>query len=435
MSYRVGIDVGGTFTDFLVLGGDGTRLVHKTSSTPGDPSLGLVTGLEEIAVAPDASLAEFLAEVELIVHGTTVTTNALLTRRGAATGLLCTEGFRDALALRQGTREAPYDNRLQPPEPLVPRYLRLGVAERTDYKGDEVTPLDEEERARGLPAPARRRRRGGRDLVPALADRPRARAARARALPRADAGRVRDGVERPALAGALLRPHLDDRPQRVRRADHHPLSGGARAPPRRPPLRRRAARDAVERRRRDARRGVRARRALAALGPGVGPDRRPLAPGAARRAQLPHDRHGRHQLRRRAREGRRAARDDRRGRRPLAARAADGRHPHDRRRRRLDRPRRRRRAPARRPAERRRLARVRPATAAAAPSRPSPTPTSCSASSTRRPSSAARCGSTARPPSRRSRAASPGRSASESSRRRPASTTSSTSRWRPASAR
>ncbi len=54
------------------------------------------------------------------------------------------EGFRDALALRQGTREAPYDNRLQPPEPLVPRYLRLGVAERTDYKGDEVTPLDEE---------------------------------------------------------------------------------------------------------------------------------------------------------------------------------------------------------------------------------------------------------------------------------------------------
>jgi len=143
MSHRVGIDVGGTFTDFLVLGGDGTRLVHKTSSTPQDPSFGLVTGLEELASRSQTSLAEFLAEVELIVHGTTVTTNALLTRRGAPTGLLCTEGFRDALALRQGTREAPYDNRLQPPEPLVPRYLRLGVAERTDYKGDEVTPLDE----------------------------------------------------------------------------------------------------------------------------------------------------------------------------------------------------------------------------------------------------------------------------------------------------
>jgi N-methylhydantoinase A len=143
MSYRIGIDVGGTFTDFLVLG-DGARLVHKTSSTPADPSLGLETGLQEIASRTGRPLDEFLAEVELIVHGTTVATNALLTRQGALTGLICTHGFRDALALRQGTREAPYDNRLQPPEPLVPRYLRLGVGERTDYKGDEVTPLDED---------------------------------------------------------------------------------------------------------------------------------------------------------------------------------------------------------------------------------------------------------------------------------------------------
>ncbi len=144
MSFRIGIDVGGTFTDFLAIGDDGLRLVHKTSSTPGDPSLGLVTGLEEIAARTQRSLEAFLTEVELIVHGTTVATNALLTRRGARTGLLCTQGFRDTLALRNGTREAPYDNRLQPPEPLVPRYLRLGVAERTDYKGDEVTVLDED---------------------------------------------------------------------------------------------------------------------------------------------------------------------------------------------------------------------------------------------------------------------------------------------------
>ena len=143
MSYRIGIDVGGTFTDFLLLGDDDLRLVHKTSSTPADPSLGLVTGLAEIAERLDVSLAELLARVELIVHGTTVTTNALLTRRGVATGLLTTHGFRDTLALRNGLREAPYDNRLQPPEPLVPRYHRLPVRERTDYKGDEVTPLDE----------------------------------------------------------------------------------------------------------------------------------------------------------------------------------------------------------------------------------------------------------------------------------------------------
>ena len=143
MSYRIGIDVGGTFTDFLLLGDDDLRLVHKTSSTPADPSLGLVTGLEELAGRLGRSLAELLAQVELIVHGTTVTTNALLTRRGATTGLLTTHGFRDTLALRNGLREAPYDNRLQPPEPLVPRYHRLPVRERTDYKGDEVTPLDE----------------------------------------------------------------------------------------------------------------------------------------------------------------------------------------------------------------------------------------------------------------------------------------------------
>jgi N-methylhydantoinase A len=144
VSYRVGIDVGGTFTDFLVLG-EGVRLVHKTSSTPLDPSLGLLRGLGEIAGRLALPLEELLGRVELIVHGTTVATNALLTRRGAATGLLCTHGFRDTLALRDGLRESPYDNRLQPPEPLVPRYLRLGIRERTDYKGDEVVALHEED--------------------------------------------------------------------------------------------------------------------------------------------------------------------------------------------------------------------------------------------------------------------------------------------------
>ena len=321
MSYRVGIDVGGTFTDFLVLGADGTRLVHKTSSTPGDPSLGLVTGLEEIASRAGRPLAEFLAEVELIVHGTTVTTNALLTRRGARTGLLCTEGFRDALALRQGTREAPYDNRLQPPEPLVPRYLRLGVAERIDYEGDEVTPLDDEERARGLPAPARRRasrrsRSASCTRRPNPAHERRAR----RALPRADARRLRDGRR----ATCSRRSRYYDRTsttvaQRVRRADHHALPGGARAPPRRARLRRRAAGDAVERRRRDARRGrpsaPRSRCSRAR------PRARPPASGSWRRTASTNcitiDMGGT-SFDAALVKRRRAARHDRRGRRPLA---------------------------------------------------------------------------------------------------------------------
>jgi N-methylhydantoinase A len=145
MSYRIGIDVGGTFTDFLVLGDEDARIVHKTSSTPADPAVAVITGLEEIAAGLGLSVSDFLAQTEVIVHGTTVTTNAVLTRSGARTGLLATKGFRDALALRNGLRESPYDNRLQPPTPLVPRYLRPGIEGRIDYKGDEATPLSEED--------------------------------------------------------------------------------------------------------------------------------------------------------------------------------------------------------------------------------------------------------------------------------------------------
>src|SRR5205823_9984809 len=97
------------------------------------------------AAALGLAVEELLAEVEVIVHGTTVTTNAVLTHRGARTGLVTTSGFRDVLALRDGTREEAYDNRLQPPLPLVPRYLRLGVRERVDHAGNEVAPLAEED--------------------------------------------------------------------------------------------------------------------------------------------------------------------------------------------------------------------------------------------------------------------------------------------------
>ena len=145
MKHRIGIDVGGTFTDFLVITGDGARLVHKTSSTPEDPSEGVSAGLGEIAAQLGVDLTTLLVQTEVIVHGTTVTTNALLTGTGARTGLLTTKGFRDALALRMGMRESPYDNRLQPPTPLVPRYLRIGVEERLDYSGTEVTPLSLED--------------------------------------------------------------------------------------------------------------------------------------------------------------------------------------------------------------------------------------------------------------------------------------------------
>ncbi|MBN9742560.1 5-oxoprolinase [Amycolatopsis sp. A1MSW2902] len=141
---RIGIDVGGTFTDFLVVHPDGSHLAHKTSSVPSDPSRAVVQGLREIADLRGQSVEELLGSVGTIVHGTTVTTNALLTRRGAATGLLTTEGFRDVLPMRDGTREEAYNNRLEAPVPLVPRHLRLPVPGRLDHTGAEVTGLDPE---------------------------------------------------------------------------------------------------------------------------------------------------------------------------------------------------------------------------------------------------------------------------------------------------
>jgi N-methylhydantoinase A len=142
MSYRLGIDVGGTFTDFLCLGG-GSPLVHKTSSTTHDPSLAFVRGLEEIAGRLDLAFEDFMAQIELIVHGTTVSTNAVLTGNGSKTGALLTEGFRDTLRLRDGTRATPYDNHLVPPPPLAPREHTHGVTERIGPEGQVLTELDE----------------------------------------------------------------------------------------------------------------------------------------------------------------------------------------------------------------------------------------------------------------------------------------------------
>jgi N-methylhydantoinase A len=141
--YKIGIDVGGTFTDFLLTSPDGTSSIYKVLSTPEDPSLGLLNGLSEMAGAHNVSLREFIKKVTTIVHGTTVTTNAVLTRKGAKTGLLTTKGMRDALEMRRGIREKQYDNRYTNVQPLVPRYLRYPVEERLDYQGDVLTELND----------------------------------------------------------------------------------------------------------------------------------------------------------------------------------------------------------------------------------------------------------------------------------------------------
>ena len=148
--YRIGIDVGGTFTDFVVTRDDEAPRYFKTPSTPHDPSEGVVAGLDEVAEAYGVSTHDLLASTDLIIHGTTVATNALVERKGARVGLLTTEGFRDLLEMREGLKEDRYNLRMTPVEPLVPRYLRLGIPERVRWDGSVETPLDDDALDRAL---------------------------------------------------------------------------------------------------------------------------------------------------------------------------------------------------------------------------------------------------------------------------------------------
>lgn len=144
MKFRVGVDVGGTFTDVVVVDGSGEINVFKVSSTPEDQSRGVLNGLEKAANEYNMSLERFLKNVETLGHGTTVSTNACLEREGAKTGLITTEGFRDALEMRRAHKKNIWDLSEQHPPVLVPRHLRRGVSERINSEGEVVEPLDEE---------------------------------------------------------------------------------------------------------------------------------------------------------------------------------------------------------------------------------------------------------------------------------------------------
>ncbi|MCO5099974.1 MAG: hydantoinase/oxoprolinase family protein [Burkholderiaceae bacterium] len=144
MTLKIGIDVGGTFTDFVVARDGAEPAIFKSLSTPSDPSIAVINGLTDIAAAmdPPMSLEDFAATIDTIVHGTTVTTNATLTHTGAKCALLTTEGVRDALEMRRGIREEQYNNRYTNVRPLVPRARRAGIKGRIDREGTEVEALD-----------------------------------------------------------------------------------------------------------------------------------------------------------------------------------------------------------------------------------------------------------------------------------------------------
>src|SRR5438552_10412931 len=140
--YTIGVDVGGTYTDLVATDESGRAVFAKSPSTPADQSLGVMTGLEELARRLGVTRAEMLAKTDRLVHGTTVATNALLERKGARVALLTTEGHRDVLEMREGLKPDRYDLRSPPPEPLVPRERRLGVREQLKADGSAVVPLD-----------------------------------------------------------------------------------------------------------------------------------------------------------------------------------------------------------------------------------------------------------------------------------------------------
>src|SRR5262245_56340841 len=140
--YRIGIDVGGTFTDLVCVDDLGRVAFAKAPSTPADQSLGVMEGLARLADELALDTATMLARTERVVHGTTVATNALLEHKGAKVGLLTTEGHRDIIEMREGLKDDRYNLRQPPPAQLVPRDLRLGVHERMRPDGRVEIPLD-----------------------------------------------------------------------------------------------------------------------------------------------------------------------------------------------------------------------------------------------------------------------------------------------------
>jgi N-methylhydantoinase A len=139
MSFRLGVDIGGTFTDLVLAGPDGVFWTRKVSSTPDDYARGILEGslalLKDVRVSP--------ADVQMVVHGTTVATNAIAELRGARTALITTKGFRDVLELRRLRTPELYSLFYSPPRPLAERRLRLEVDERIGAQGEVVRPLDE----------------------------------------------------------------------------------------------------------------------------------------------------------------------------------------------------------------------------------------------------------------------------------------------------
>ncbi|HYV59897.1 MAG TPA: hydantoinase/oxoprolinase family protein, partial [Acidimicrobiia bacterium] len=150
MGYRVGVDVGGTFTDLICVTPDGDVVLDKTPTTPDDQSVGVMNGLQELADRFARRRADFCGEIDILVHGTTTADNTMIEMNGAPTGLLVTEGHRDEIEMRRVHKEEIWDPTYPAPPPIARRRARIPVAERMNFRGEVLTPLDEDAVRRGV---------------------------------------------------------------------------------------------------------------------------------------------------------------------------------------------------------------------------------------------------------------------------------------------
>jgi N-methylhydantoinase A len=142
--YRIGIDVGGTFTDLVLAHADGSIRLEKSPTTPADQSDGVLAGIELLAAGEGLSVADLLARTATVVHGTTTGDNTMIQMNGARAGLICSQGFRDEMDIRRGYKEDIWDAALPAPQPIVRRRVRIAVPERIDSDGTVIVDLDEE---------------------------------------------------------------------------------------------------------------------------------------------------------------------------------------------------------------------------------------------------------------------------------------------------
>ncbi len=224
MGFRVGVDVGGTFTDLICVTPAGEIVLDKTPTTLDDQSTGVMNGLDQLAERFGVELDAFCRDLDILVHGTTTADNTMIEMNGAPTGLLVTEGHRDEIELRRCHKEEIWDPNYPGPIPIARRRARIPIPERMNFEGERAARA---RRGRGPPrraTPEEARRALDRGDVPVLVREPGARAPDARDRARGvSRRRAHLALARGDAARSRVRTGFDDARERVRCAAHRDL--------------------------------------------------------------------------------------------------------------------------------------------------------------------------------------------------------------------